>query len=132
MTIHLPPDIERSIQAAVHSGHFASVDDAMIEAASLLLERLKHEQAQPIRRAADQLGRPQAPVRAQPEQRPGPLTGSPGRGHLGQIGCTGARGGGLRLARHTVRVAVGARRPWAGRPPAPRHDRVVTHCMTGW
>ena len=34
MTIHLPPDIESSIQAAVHSGHFASVDDAMTEAAS--------------------------------------------------------------------------------------------------
>ena len=34
MTIHLPPHIERSIQAAVHSGHFASVDDAMTEAAS--------------------------------------------------------------------------------------------------
>jgi Arc/MetJ-type ribon-helix-helix transcriptional regulator len=47
MTIHLPPDIERSIQAAVHGGHFASVDDAMTEAASLLLERLKHGQAQP-------------------------------------------------------------------------------------
>ena len=47
MTIHLPPDVERSIQAAVHSGHFASVDDAMIEAASLLLERMKHEQAKP-------------------------------------------------------------------------------------
>ena len=40
MTIHLPPDIERSIQAAVHSGHFASVDDAMTEAASLLLQKL--------------------------------------------------------------------------------------------
>jgi Arc/MetJ-type ribon-helix-helix transcriptional regulator len=47
MTIHLPPDIERSIQAAVHSGHFASVDDAMTEAASLLLERLKREQSRP-------------------------------------------------------------------------------------
>jgi hypothetical protein len=32
MTIHLPPDIERSIQAAVHSGHFASVDAALAEA----------------------------------------------------------------------------------------------------
>jgi Arc/MetJ-type ribon-helix-helix transcriptional regulator len=41
MTIHLPPQIESSIQAAVHSGHFASIDDAMTEAASLLLERLK-------------------------------------------------------------------------------------------
>jgi Arc/MetJ-type ribon-helix-helix transcriptional regulator len=41
MTIHLPPHIESSIQAAVHSGHFASFDDAMTEAASLLLQRLK-------------------------------------------------------------------------------------------
>jgi Arc/MetJ-type ribon-helix-helix transcriptional regulator len=32
MTIHLPPDIESSIQAAVHSGQFASVDDAVAEA----------------------------------------------------------------------------------------------------
>jgi Arc/MetJ-type ribon-helix-helix transcriptional regulator len=46
MTIHLPPEIERSIQAAVHSGHFASVDDAMTKAASMLLERLKQEQPQ--------------------------------------------------------------------------------------
>jgi len=41
MTIHLPPHIESSIQAAVHSGHYASVDDAMTQAASMLLERLK-------------------------------------------------------------------------------------------
>jgi Arc/MetJ-type ribon-helix-helix transcriptional regulator len=46
MTIHLPPEIERSIQAAVHSGHFASVDDAMTEAASMLLERLRQGQAE--------------------------------------------------------------------------------------
>jgi Arc/MetJ-type ribon-helix-helix transcriptional regulator len=45
MTIHLPPHIERSIQAAVHSGHFASVDDAMTKAASMLLQQLKQEQA---------------------------------------------------------------------------------------
>ncbi len=32
MTIHLPPEIERSIQAAVHGGYFASVDDALAEA----------------------------------------------------------------------------------------------------
>jgi Arc/MetJ-type ribon-helix-helix transcriptional regulator len=44
MTIHLPPHIESSIQDAVHSGHFASIDDAMTEAASLLLERLKQQQ----------------------------------------------------------------------------------------
>jgi Arc/MetJ-type ribon-helix-helix transcriptional regulator len=46
MTIHLPLHIERSIEAAVHSGHFASVDEAMTKAASLLLEQLNHEQAQ--------------------------------------------------------------------------------------
>ena len=46
MTIHLPPDIESSIQAAVHSGRYASLDEAMIEAASLLVERLGQEQAQ--------------------------------------------------------------------------------------
>ena len=46
MTIHLPPHIESSIQAAVHSGHFASVDDAMTEAASMLLQRLKQERPQ--------------------------------------------------------------------------------------
>jgi Arc/MetJ-type ribon-helix-helix transcriptional regulator len=45
MTIHLPPDIESSIQAAVHSGHFASLDAAMTEAASLLLQRLKQPPA---------------------------------------------------------------------------------------
>jgi len=32
MTIHLPPEIESSIQAAVHSGDFASVDDALAAA----------------------------------------------------------------------------------------------------
>jgi Arc/MetJ-type ribon-helix-helix transcriptional regulator len=47
MTIHLPPDIESSIQAAVHGGHFASVDDAMTEAARLLLRQIKQEQAKP-------------------------------------------------------------------------------------
>ena len=32
MNIHLSPEIESSIQAAVHSGHFASVDAALAEA----------------------------------------------------------------------------------------------------
>ncbi len=45
MTIHLPPELESSIQAAVHSGHFTSVDAAMTEAASMLLQRLKQTQA---------------------------------------------------------------------------------------
>jgi Arc/MetJ-type ribon-helix-helix transcriptional regulator len=42
MTIHLPKELESSIQAAVHSGHFATVDDAMAEAARLLLRNLQH------------------------------------------------------------------------------------------
>jgi Arc/MetJ-type ribon-helix-helix transcriptional regulator len=46
MTIHLPPHIERSIQAAVQCGRFASLDEAMSEAASLLVERLNQEQCQ--------------------------------------------------------------------------------------
>ena len=45
MTIHLPASLESSILDAVQSGRYASLDDAMAEAASLLLERLKHEQA---------------------------------------------------------------------------------------
>ena len=40
MTIHLPHDLESSIQAAVRSGRFASVDDRMAEAARLLLREI--------------------------------------------------------------------------------------------
>ena len=40
MTINLPNDLESSIQAAVRNGRFASVDDAMAEAARLLLREL--------------------------------------------------------------------------------------------
>src|SRR4051812_29841472 len=39
MTIHLPKDLETSIQSAVITGRFASVDDAMAEAARLLLQK---------------------------------------------------------------------------------------------
>jgi Arc/MetJ-type ribon-helix-helix transcriptional regulator len=50
MTIHLPKEIESSIEAAVHSGYFASVDDAMDKAARLLLKDLEQRQpaAKPI------------------------------------------------------------------------------------
>ena len=44
MTIQLPKDLESNILAVVHSGRYASLDDAMSEAAALLLERLKQEQ----------------------------------------------------------------------------------------
>jgi Arc/MetJ-type ribon-helix-helix transcriptional regulator len=40
MTIHLPEELENGILAAVRSGRFASLDDAMTEAAALLLQRL--------------------------------------------------------------------------------------------
>ena len=39
MVINLPDELESSILAEVRSGHFASVDDAMAEAARLLLRR---------------------------------------------------------------------------------------------
>ena len=41
MTITLPDELERSIQAAVQSGRFASVDDAMTEASRLLLREME-------------------------------------------------------------------------------------------
>jgi Arc/MetJ-type ribon-helix-helix transcriptional regulator len=46
MTIHLPESLQADILAAVRSGRYASIDDAMSEAASLLVQRLKQEQAQ--------------------------------------------------------------------------------------
>jgi Arc/MetJ-type ribon-helix-helix transcriptional regulator len=52
MTIHLPPDVERSIEAVVTSGRFASVDAAMAEAARLLLKQ-EAQQPQPAKPAGD-------------------------------------------------------------------------------
>jgi Arc/MetJ-type ribon-helix-helix transcriptional regulator len=46
MTIHLSKELESNILAVVKSGRYASVDDAMAAAASLLLECVKEEQAQ--------------------------------------------------------------------------------------
>jgi Arc/MetJ-type ribon-helix-helix transcriptional regulator len=46
MTIHLPENLERPILAAVNSGLYASLDDAMADAASLLVQRLTQEQMQ--------------------------------------------------------------------------------------
>ena len=40
MTIQLPDYLESSVQAAVQSGRFASIDDAMAEAVRLLLREL--------------------------------------------------------------------------------------------
>jgi Arc/MetJ-type ribon-helix-helix transcriptional regulator len=46
VTIHLPPSLENRILAAVHRGRYASLDDAMAEAAAMLVQRLELEQAQ--------------------------------------------------------------------------------------
>jgi Arc/MetJ-type ribon-helix-helix transcriptional regulator len=54
MTIHLPKDIESSIEAAVHSGRFASVDDAMTEAARLLLRQISQGRPEPVINDASQ------------------------------------------------------------------------------
>ncbi len=54
MTISLPNDLESRLRAAVDSGRFASVDDAMAEAARLLLGELdRGPQAQPSAEAGD-------------------------------------------------------------------------------
>ncbi|WP_406694254.1 ribbon-helix-helix domain-containing protein [Singulisphaera sp. Ch08] len=47
MTIRLPGDLERSILEEVHSGHFASVDDAMAEAVRLLLRQRDQSRVRP-------------------------------------------------------------------------------------
>jgi Arc/MetJ-type ribon-helix-helix transcriptional regulator len=45
MTVHLPDDLESSIREVVQHGQFASVDDAMAEAARLLLRQVQHGQS---------------------------------------------------------------------------------------
>ncbi len=43
MTIKVPEDVEKSINHAVNEGRFASVDDAMTQAARLLLRSIEQE-----------------------------------------------------------------------------------------
>ena len=45
MTIHLPKDVESGILAAVQKGRFPSVEAALTEAASLLLQQLRQADA---------------------------------------------------------------------------------------
>jgi len=45
MTIHLPKDVESSINAEVLSGHFASADDAIAEAWRAFLRQRTPEQS---------------------------------------------------------------------------------------
>lgn len=63
MTINLPSELEHSIQAVVAGGRFASVDDAMAEAARLLLRELGRKQP------------PVAPPATEGEDTPDPIMG---------------------------------------------------------
>ncbi len=65
MTIHLPDDLERFIRAEVHSGHFASADDALAEAVRLL-RRHRSQAAAP----------PTTAGQATPATTPDPLLGA--------------------------------------------------------
>ena len=47
MTVHLPKDLESRVEAAVENGQFASIDEAMAEAARLLLRQLEAVVAPP-------------------------------------------------------------------------------------
>ena len=47
MMIHLPEYLESLLLQAVHSGRFASIDDAMAEAARLLLRQISQTTPQP-------------------------------------------------------------------------------------
>lgn len=47
MTIQVPPEVEKFILAAVQSGRFASVDEAIAEAARLLVRELNRKQPTP-------------------------------------------------------------------------------------
>lgn len=44
MTISLPNDLQRSVEAAVYNGQFTSVDEAIAEAVRLLLCKLRESQ----------------------------------------------------------------------------------------
>jgi Arc/MetJ-type ribon-helix-helix transcriptional regulator len=48
MTINLPKPLQADLMAAVHSGRYATLDDAMADAASLLVQRLKQEQTEEL------------------------------------------------------------------------------------
>jgi putative addiction module CopG family antidote len=48
MTIHLPEDLERFIQAEVEGGRFASYDELVAQAVRLLLERKPSTTREPL------------------------------------------------------------------------------------
>jgi Arc/MetJ-type ribon-helix-helix transcriptional regulator len=54
MIINLPENLENFLRAAVQSGQFASVDEAMTKAVHLLRQQLQERQPAPQANAADQ------------------------------------------------------------------------------
>jgi Arc/MetJ-type ribon-helix-helix transcriptional regulator len=88
VTIHLPHDLESSIQAAVHAGRFATVEDAMAEAARLLLREIS--QGQPdttgtgsigaMREADDELDEIEADAMTRRREEPPRVIPAPGNG----------------------------------------------------
>jgi Arc/MetJ-type ribon-helix-helix transcriptional regulator len=58
MIIHLPEKLEASVRGAVGRGHFATLDEAIAQAVSLLLQQLEQGQAIAARPPADE--RPEA------------------------------------------------------------------------
>lgn len=48
MTIDLPEDLERSIRAEIHSGHFGSVDELVAQAVRCFLLQPQSHRSQPV------------------------------------------------------------------------------------
>lgn len=58
MTIHLPGDVERTLEALVQSGRYPTIDEAMTNAARLLLSQLERERpTSPEPESAGAMGR---------------------------------------------------------------------------
>jgi Arc/MetJ-type ribon-helix-helix transcriptional regulator len=62
MTINLPEDLERFIRAEVHSGHFASEEDAIAEAVRLLRRQLSQAAGPTLAASAPTATMPPDPV----------------------------------------------------------------------
>jgi len=58
MTIRLPENLERSILAEVHNGHFASVDEAIAEAVRRLLRQENPSETEPEKSGTGELPAP--------------------------------------------------------------------------
>jgi len=62
MTIHLPKDIENSIQAAVQSGRFSSADDAITAAWLAFNQPQRQASPQPLQATEEEAAPAQKPI----------------------------------------------------------------------